>query len=419
MPARVELSRWSMIAALMLLLGACTASELAPIPITEPGAAPSAGSTTTILSSTLPVPTTTEPDTSTAVTTVAPLLGLALESVDVDVAFPVLVFSSGPDTYVAGKAGMVVPIAGGIPVLDIRSRVLNDGERGLLGAAFHPLYAPGSLLVVHYTDRDGNTVVSTFTVDKMIADPESEQVVLRVEQPAGNHNGGMIQFDTNGHLFVGLGDGGGADDRFGNGQNLESLLGSILRLSITDGAGYTIPAGNPFVDLAGVRPEIWAWGLRNPWRFWIDDPSGTMVIGDVGQNSYEEIDVIAMGAGGANFGWPITEGLHCSSPSAGCDTVGLTLPVLEVSHDDSGSCSVTGGIVYRGEAIPELVGTYFYSDYCGGYLRGFPLDDPTAVTDYGDQMGGRIGQVTSFGQGADGEMYITTSDAVLKVVPTR
>ncbi len=408
-----------MLLALAVVLSACATGELAPIPVTEQGGTPPDEATSTIPLSTLPLPTTTDSETSTPVTTVAPLLGLALKPVDVDVVFPVLVFSSGPDTYVADKAGRIVSIAGGPPVLDIRDRVLNDGERGLLGAAFHPLYAPGSLLVVHYTDRDGNTVVSTFTVDEMIANPDSEQMVLRVEQPAGNHNGGMIQFDVDGHLFVGLGDGGGANDRFGNGQNRESLLGSILRLSLTDGAGYTIPSDNPFVDLAGARPEIWAWGLRNPWRFWIDNQSGLMVIADVGQNTYEEIDVIPMGSGGANLGWPITEGLHCFSPSSGCDTVGLTLPVIEISHGDSGSCSITGGIVYRGEAIPELVGTYLYSDYCGGYLRGFPVDDPTAVAQYGDQMEGRIGLVTSFGQGADGEMYITTSDAILKVVPTR
>ena len=312
-----------------------------------------------------------------------------------------------------------MPITGGDPVLDISGQVFNDGERGLLGAAFHPLFEPGSLLVVHYTDRGGDTMVASFPVVDDVADGQAEQVVLRVEQPAGNHNGGMIQFDASGYLYVGMGDGGGANDRFGNGQNLDSLLGSILRLSITDGAGYTIPDDNPFIDLAGARPEIWAWGLRNPWRFWIDDPSGQMFIGDVGQNQYEEVDVIAMDSGGTNLGWPITEGLHCFSPPSGCDTTGLTLPLLEVSHADARSCSITGGIVYRGTAIPELAGIYFFSDYCAGYLRGFSPNDPGAVTDYTDEIGGSPGSVTSFGEGADGEMYLTTTNAVYKLVADR
>lgn len=398
----------------MLLLGACSTSELAPVPSTTslpaaPTVAPAERSTTTAAD--IPGATTTTP--------FAPLTGLSLEQIDLNLDFPIVVFSSGPQTYVADKSGLVVLMDSGETVLDISDKVLNGGERGLLGAAFHPGYPDGSLLFVHYSDRVGNTQVSSFAVADDVADPKTEMSILAVDQPAGNHNGGMVQFDSAGYLYVGLGDGGGGGDRYGNGQNLTSMLGSIVRLEVTDQAGYSIPPDNPFVDRSDATPEIWLWGLRNPWRFWIDEPSGSMIIGDVGQNQYEEVDVVSMEDAGANLGWPITEGLHCFSPSTGCDSSGLTLPAVEVSHADAGSCSITGGIVYRGTAIPELVGTYFFSDYCGGYVRGFPLSDPGQVTDYTDQLGGTVGQVSSFGEGADGELYVATSQGVYRLVAQR
>ncbi len=398
----------------MLLLGACSTSELAPVPSTTslPAAttvAPAGLSTTT--SAAVPDATTTTP--------LAPLTGLSLERIDLDLGFPIVVFSSGSQTYVADKSGLVVLMGSGETVLDISGKVLDGGERGLLGAAFHPGYPDGSLLIVHYSDRVGNTQVSSFSVVDNVADPETEQSILAVEQPAGNHNGGMVQFDSAGYLYVGLGDGGGSGDRYGNGQDLTSMLGSIVRLEVTNQAGYSIPPDNPFVGRTDATPEIWLWGLRNPWRFWIDEPSGSMIIGDVGQNQYEEVDIVSLEDAGANLGWPITEGLHCFSPSTGCDSSGLTLPVVEVSHADAGSCSITGGIVYRGTAIPELVGTYFFSDYCGGYVRGFPLSDPGQVTDYTDQLGGTVGQVSSFGEGADGELYLATTQGVYRLVPQR
>ncbi|MDH3193482.1 MAG: PQQ-dependent sugar dehydrogenase, partial [Acidimicrobiia bacterium] len=363
--------------------------------------------------------TSTVPSSVTTMEPLAPLTGLALEWIDVDLGFPILVFSSGSQTYVADKSGLVVSMDTGEIVLDIREKVLDGGERGLLGAAFHPSYADGSLLIVHYSDLVGNTQVSSFAVSENVADPQTERTILAIEQPAGNHNGGMVQFDSAGHLYVGLGDGGGSGDRYGNGQNLSSLLGSIVRLEVSDQAGYSIPPDNPFVGRADVAPEIWLWGLRNPWRFWIDEVTDSVFIGDVGQNQYEEVSIVSMADAGANLGWPITEGLHCFSPSSGCDSSGLTLPVVEVSHADAGSCSITGGIVYRGTAIPELAGTYFFSDYCGGYLRGFDLTNPDRVTDYTSQLGGPVGQVSSFGQGADGELYLATSQGVYRLVPER
>lgn len=398
----------------MLLFGACSGSELAPVPSTA-----SLPTASTVVPSEMSTTTSAAPPGATTTTPLAPLIGLSLERIDLDLGFPILVFSSGSQSYVADKSGLIVLMDSGETVLDIADKVLDAGEQGLLGAAFHPGYPDGSLLIVHYSDRDGNTQISSFAVVDDTADPATEKSILSVGQPAGNHNGGMVQFDSAGRLYVGLGDGGGAADRYGNGQNLNSMLGSVLRLEVSDEAGYSIPSDNPFVDRADARPEIWFWGLRNPWRFWIDEASSSMIIGDVGQNQYEEIDIVSMGDSGANLGWPITEGLHCFSPSAGCDTSGLTLPAIEVSHADAGSCSITGGIVYRGAAIPELVGTYFFSDYCGGYLRGFQLPEPGQVTDYTGQFGGPIGQVLSFGEGADGEVYLATSQGVYRLVPQR
>ena len=189
----------------------------------------------------------------------------------------------------------------------------------------------------------------------------------------------------------------------------------MLRLDV-DGDDYVIPTDNPSL---GGRAEIWASGLRNPWRFWIDAESGLMAIGDVGQNAFEEVDVVPLDPVGYNFGWPISEGLHCFSPSSGCDVSEVTLPVVEVAHGDAGTCSITGGVVYRGAEIPELDGVYLFSDFCGGYVRGFPVTDPSAVTDYTTMFGGTLGQVSSFGLDADGELYVVTPGNVFRVFARR
>ncbi len=303
---------------------------------------------------------------------------------------------------VATKDGRVWAIEGGAvretPVLDIRQRVTNQSERGLLAIAARP---GDPLLYVHYSDTSGDTVVAHFTGSPGDGfDSETEEIILQVDQPAGNHNGGMIQFGPDGALYVGLGDGGGANDRFDNGQNQATLLGGIVRVDVA----------------AEAEPTLYAYGLRNPWRFWID--GDTIYIGDVGQRRFEEVSVGQMESG-LNYGWPVTEGFHCFRPASGCDVRGHVLPVVEVSHSDSGTCSITGGVVYRGPAIPELEGHFFYSDYCGGYLRSIHAEgDDWIETDWTDQVG-VPGRVVSFGVGDDGEMYVMTTERVLKVVAVR
>jgi glucose/arabinose dehydrogenase len=284
------------------------------------------------------------------------------------------------------------------PSLDISDQVRNNGEQGFLSIAIHP--DDTNRLFAHYSDNSGNTVVSEFKWDN--GSFVDEQVLLRVDQPAGNHNGGMLQFGPDGALYLGLGDGGGANDRFGNGQNTNTLLAGLVRID---------------VDNPGTAPELFQYGVRNPWRFWID--GDLIYIADVGQNTYEEVDVAALEAG-TNYGWPITEGLHCFRPSSGCDTSGITLPVIEVTHGDAGTCSITGGFVYGGEAIPEIDGHYFYSDYCGGYLRSFRYESGQAVEerDWTDEVG-VPGSVVSFGRDGQGEMYVLTTNTLLRLVAVR
>ena len=312
--------------------------------------------------------------------------------------------------FVVAKDGRIFVILPdgtlGPPFLDLRDRVRNTGEQGLLGLAFHPEFASNGRFFVHYSDLAGDTRVVEYRVtsDPNRADAATAREILFVRQPASNHNGGQLSFGPDGYLYLGLGDGGGADDRFGNGQRLDTLLGKILRLDVDGEPPYEIPSDNPLAAGTAGR-EVWAYGLRNPWRFSFDD--GSIYIADVGQRSYEEINVTPWGEGGLNFGWPITEGLHCFRPSSECDTTGLTLPVVEVSHSDSGSCSVTGGFVYRGSAIPELTGHYLYSDYCGGWLRSFRYVGGSVVdeTDWTEQVGPVPG-VASFGRDEAGEVYL-------------
>ncbi|MGH8916186.1 MAG: PQQ-dependent sugar dehydrogenase, partial [Acidimicrobiia bacterium] len=278
-------------------------------------------------------------------------------------------------------------------------QVRDSGEQGLLSIALHP--EDMTRFYLHYSDNDGDTVVSEFLLTAPDqADPGSERVMLQVDQPAANHNGGMLQFLPSGELLLGLGDGGGAGDRFGNGQNPDTLLGGLVIMDAT--------AEEP-------NPRKYAMGLRNPWRFWIDDT--TIYIADVGQNAFEEVNVSEPLEAGRNYGWPITEGLHCFDPPSDCDTTGQVVPVLEVEHGDAGTCSITGGIVYRGPSIPQLNGHYFYSDYCGGYLRSLRHADgeATDTRDWTEQVG-VPGQVTGFGIDGTGEIYVTTTGQLLELV---
>lgn len=363
--------------------------------------------------------TTASPTTSTTsaapTTTAAPLLGLRYTTVVEDLPFPtVLVSRPGEDEiYFATKNGQVWKLGEGV-ILDIGDRVTNSGERGLLGMTFHP--EDPSRLFLHYSDRNGDTAVSEF-VDDGGFDAALERIFLQVSQPAANHNGGTIAFGPDGYLWIALGDGGGGGDTFGTGQTTADLLGGLLRLEVDATEPYEIPPDNPFID-GGGAPEVWAIGLRNPWRAAFDED--LIYIADVGQSNFEEINVAPTSAPALNYGWPVTEGLHCFEPAQGCDMAGITLPVVEVAHSDSGTCSITGGVVYRGSAIPELTGHYFYSDYCGGWLRSFVFDGAGASQqqDWTEQVG-IPGPVVSFGHDAAGEVYVLTTETILRIDPVR
>jgi glucose/arabinose dehydrogenase len=305
------------------------------------------------------------------------------------------------------------------PFLDISDRITSGGERGLLGLAFSPSFATDGRFYVDFTDGDGNTVVAeyrTSTGDPDLGDPSSERVLVRIDQPFPNHNGGGLAVDRNGLLWIATGDGGSAGDPQGNGQRLDTLLGKLLRIDPrpSGGAPYAIPADNPFVGRPDARPEIWAYGLRNPWRFSFDRATGDLWIGDVGQDAWEEIDHVPAGApGGLDFGWNRMEGRHCYEPATGCDTSGLTLPVAEYSHAEG--CAVTGGFVYRGAALPALVGTYVYGDYCSGRIWGLAASGGDTTPTILDDSGRAI---SSFGEDAAGELYLTDlGGALLRLVP--
>ena len=346
----------------------------------------------------------------------APLQGLAYEQVAESLGFPIFVDTPAGDQrlFLVSKDGRIwVRDSGAVlsePFLDISDLTRNEGEQGLLGLAFDPDYAETGRFFVHYSDNGGNTVLASYLAltDPNRADPDSGRVLFEAGQPASNHNGGMLAFGPDGYLYLALGDGGRSNDAFGNGQRSDTVYGAILRFSIDP---FGAAPDNPF-------DEVWAFGLRNPWRFSFD--GDLIYIGDVGQGSFEEINVASASAPGLNYGWPITEGLHCFSPATGCDSGGITLPVIEVAHGDGGACSITGGYVYRGTEIPELTGHYFYSDYCGGWLRSFLWDGSvvTEPTDWTSDVG-TVGRITSFGTDASGELYVTAGESVYKIVPVR
>ncbi len=288
------------------------------------------------------------------------------------------------------------------PYLDITDRVGADSsERGLLGLAFDPQYKQNGFFYVNYTDLNGNTVIARFkvTADPNLADPASEKKLLGVQQPFANHNGGSVVFGPDGFLYLGLGDGGSAGDPYGNGQSTNTLLGKILRIDVEHGDPYAIPPGNPFAN-GGGKPEIWAYGLRNPWRFSFDPATGDMYIGDVGQDTWEEIDYLPAGSpGGTNFGWNQMEGLH---PYKGSNSAAFTAPVINYSHAEGG-CSVTGGYVYRGKALPAWDGVYFYGDYCSGKIWGLLKSGSGWQSQHLFDTGLSI---STFGVDESGELYL-------------
>jgi glucose/arabinose dehydrogenase len=306
--------------------------------------------------------------------------------------------AAGTRDLVLTRAGLVSDLATGEVVLDISAKTRTDGERGLLWGVVGPGDL-GDALFLHYSDGGGATTVSRFDRAGAAFDVESERILFSVDQPASNHNGGGLVY-ADGSLYLGLGDGGGANDQFGQGQDFDTLLGGIVRIDPDTGDA-----------------ELWAGGLRNPFRIWFDEPSGTLAIADVGQNSLEEVSIVPVDDRFRNFGWPITEGFSCFQSST-CDTTGLTQPVLDVAHGDAGTCSITGGVTYRGSAIPEIAGQYFFSDFCGGWLRSVTVEAPHETFDWTSDVG-EPGQVVGFGTDRAGEMYVLTTGEILKVVARR
>ena len=308
--------------------------------------------------------------------------------------------------FIVERGGTIRIIENGLvldePFLDISKKVRTTGsEQGLLGLAFHPNYVENGRFFINYTDVNGNTVVARYQVSGNAnqADPKSEAPLLHIAQPYGNHNGGGVAFGPDGFLYIGLGDGGSADDPHGNGQNLNTYLGSILRIDVDGGETYVVPADNPFLKGEGL-PEIWAFGLRNPWRFNFDPLTGDLYIADVGQNEWEEIDFLPAGsAGGANFGWNFMEGTHIFVLEPP-ESVGVIAPVAEYSHDEG--CSVTGGNVYRGAEFAEWQGVYFYGDFCGGQIMGLLQVDGAWQSQTLFYTGAML---SSFGTGEDGTLY--------------
>lgn len=306
--------------------------------------------------------------------------------------------------------------------LNLTPKISVGGEQGLLGLAFHPDYADNGLFYVYYTDTAGDVKISEFSVsagNPNVANPNSERVLLEIPQPFSNHNGGGLAFGPSGHLYIAVGDGGSGGDPFGNGQDKTTLLGKLLRIDVDSQSGgkeYGIPADNPFVGVAG-RDEIFAYGLRNPWRISVDQVTGRVYIGDVGQGAREEVNVVLESTAKAtNFGWNVMEGSLCYSPSSGCNKAGKKLPVIEYPNPSVGT-AVIGGYVYRGSAIPWLRGTYFYSDLSGRFLKSFRLVKGKAKdrSNWSSQVGNLPSSVYGFGQDGLGELYVLSGSTVYRI----
>lgn len=343
---------------------------------------------------------------------------LTLALLDIGPSFTSPVFLSAPPgdprLFVVERRGVVRIVRNGVtltqPWLDISARVFAGGEGGLLSIAFDPDFAGNGYFYVYYTDLNQNIVVERYGSSPVpdLADPTSALTILRIPHPQfQNHFGGLVAFGPDGFLYAATGDGGGAGDPFGNAQNPDSLLGKMLRVDVrgaTTAQPYTIPATNPYLNQPGRRPEIWASGLRNPWRFAFDGEQ--LYTADVGQDAREEVNIAGTSQAGLNYGWDIMEGTACFG-AASCDRTALTLPVFEYEHgaNDVNGCSITGGYVYRGTALPELAGRYFYSDFCRGFVKSF-FATGTGIVEQRDWNLGGAGQVVSFGRDGAGELYV-------------
>jgi len=380
------------------------AEGTAPILSTTVTAAPTTTSLTDESTTSTDDSTTTVPSTAT---TLVPLDQLLLELVEVASGFDAPVFlvadPDGGEDLVVEQPGRIVRRDSKEVVLDIRGDVIYGGERGLLGLAFHPDFVVNRLAYVNYIDGDGATRIEQFSVlGDGSFDREARKTVIQIRQPAQNHNGGMIAFGPDGYLWIAMGDGGASNDRFGNGQRTDTVLGAMLRIAVgIEGIDtYAIPPDNPYADGVDGAPEVYWVGLRNPWRFSFD--GSDIWIADVGQNAIEEVNVAPASARFLNFGWPVMEGTTCFQ-SSDCEVEPFVVPVTEFGRDRG--CSVTGGYVYRGSAIPELTGEYFYSDYCGGFLASYSVMN--GDIDWSSRVE-PLPSVSSFGVGADGELYVVS-----------
>jgi len=348
---------------------------------------------------------------SAALASELPPIGLVPVATGLD--SPVYVTDPGDGRlFVVEQAGRIVIAENGMvreaPFLDLRSAVSFGGEQGLVGLAFDPAYADNGYFYVNYINLSGDTVVSRFSVssDPNVANPSSEEPVLGIGQPFPTHNGGHLAFGPDGMLYISSGDGGSAGDPLNSGQTLTTLLGKILRIDVTT-LPYSIPPSNPFFEHPTARSEIWAYGLRNPWRFSFDRATGDLFIGDVGQNRFEEIDFqAATSAGGENYGWRRMEGSRCFNPSSGCADESFVLPILEYDH--SIGCSVSGGYVYRGAALPQLDGVYIFGDFCYGTLWGARPNGDGTWTSHVLLQTGLV--ISSFGEDSAGNVYLVDYD---------
>jgi glucose/arabinose dehydrogenase len=369
-------------------------------------------------------------DSMRSVTVIGPPGTLALEPVISGLSAPLFLTAPPGDTgrlFIVEQPGRIRIVKHGVllatPFLDLTDSVSTGTEQGLLGLAFYPDYATSGRFIISYTsphgsETGGTSVLARYQVSGApdVADPASGVTLLTLDQPYSNHNGGMLAFGPDGYLYAGFGDGGGGGDPLPTGQDRRDLLGSMLRLDVSGNGAYTSPAGNPFDTSSVYRHELWNYGLRNPWRFSFDRQTGDLYIADVGQGAREEIDVQpAASSGGENYGWNTMEGFSCYNAPT-CDQTGMALPVLDYGHGPA--CSVTGGYVYRGTRIPSLQGHYLYADYCGGWVRSFQWLGGQAMNQQNRTSLAPLHSITSFGEDAEGELYIIKQTGeVYRIVP--
>jgi glucose/arabinose dehydrogenase len=409
-----------------LILAGCGGDDTASPSVTFSTEPPPTPTTIAPTTTALATSSTADATSSTAATTTTTIVladpAVVLQQVSDITAVGLATRTGDPALYLVGQNGLihqVDPVAGSDRVvLDVTDRTETNGEQGLLGLAFHPTEA---LAYINYTDNGGDTVIEEFAVaDDGAFDVSTGRTVLRIEQPYGNHNGGGVEFGPDGLLYIGMGDGGSANDPERYSLNVTSLLGKMLRIDPLEGVDqpYTVPADNPYIGVDGARAEIWSVGVRNPWRFSFDSATGDIWIADVGQNELEEVSVgwadgTGMNAGrGLNFGWSAFEGTKRFNEDQPAD--GHTPPIHEYPHGDLG-CSVSGGEMYRGSVMPELAGWYVYADFCSGQVRALQIVDRVAAREL---TLAQSSSVTAVAAGSDGELYVLSNDGrVERIVP--